>query len=149
MRAVVQRVNSAEVRVDDNIVGKIERGLLVLLGISRNDTEDDVLYLAGKILKLRVFDDTDGKMNLNIEDSGGELLVVSQFTLYGDCRKGNRPSYEKAAGPDLAKTLYELFIKSLENSGIKVEKGIFGAFMNVDLSNSGPVTIMLDSDKQF
>ncbi|MGI9534611.1 MAG: D-aminoacyl-tRNA deacylase [Thermodesulfobacteriota bacterium] len=147
MRAVVQRVNSADVEVGESVVGKINKGLLILLGISRDDNEDDVEYLTGKILKLRVFDDEDGKMNLNVVDSGGSLLVVSQFTLYGDCRKGNRPSYEKAADPDHAKPLYELFINNLENSGIIVEKGLFGANMQVNLINSGPVTLILESKK--
>ena len=147
MRTVIQRVSHASVDAEGGEVGKIGGGLLILLGISVDDSEEDVAYLANKILKLRVFDDKGGRMNLSVLDSKGEILVISQFTLYGDCRKGNRPSYDKAAGADTAKPLYEMFVSTLRESGLKVEKGLFGAFMEVSLSNSGPVTILLDSKK--
>ena len=149
MRAVVQRVSSASVEVEGKQEGEIDAGLMVLLGISVDDSEEDVSYLVNKIINLRVFDDQDGRMNLNIADSGGEILVVSQFTLYGDVRKGNRPSYDKAAGADTAGPLYMMFLNKLKESGLKVEEGVFGATMNVNLSNYGPVTIMLDSKKEF
>jgi len=145
LRAVVQRVSEASVTADGRETGKIGGGLLILLGISVDDIEEDVEYLANKILKLRIFDDKEGRMNLSLLDTKGDILIISQFTLYGDCRKGNRPSYDKAAGSESAKPLYEMFVKNLRESGLKVEEGSFGAFMEVSLTNSGPVTIILDS----
>ncbi len=149
MRAVVQRVSSAKVEAENKTSGEIGHGLLILLGISGSDDERDATYLAGKILKLRIFDDGRGRMNLSVLDTEGDILLVSQFTLYGDCRKGSRPSYDEAADTDKARELYKVFLNKLKNSGLKVEEGIFGAFMNVTLSNSGPVTILVDSKKQF
>lgn len=150
MRAVIQRVKSASVKVGNEPVGKIDQGLLVLLGIGQEDGEKDIEYLAGKIVNLRIFDDSDGKMNLSLLDTSGQLLVISQFTLYGDCRKGRRPSYDMAAKPERAKSLYENFIKHCtEKYNIKVETGIFQAEMMVELVNHGPVTLLLDSNKDF
>ena len=146
---MVQRVNSANVEVESKVSGKIGKGLLILLGISVDDNDQDTSYLADKILKLRIFDDDQARMNLNILDIKGDILLVPQFTLYGDCRKGNRPSYDKAANADEARGLYKTFLNTLKNSGLKVEEGVFGAFMNVYLSNSGPVTILIDSKKQI
>lgn len=149
MRAVIQRVSSASVTVDQEIVGKIENGFLVLLGISGNDSEEDVNYLANKIIGLRVFEDEQGKMNCSIQEVGGSLLVVSQFTLYGDCRKGRRPSFIEAARPELAKPLYESFVAETRAQGVPTETGIFQAEMQVELVNDGPVTLLLDSNKEF
>ncbi len=149
MRAVIQRVVSAKVEVEGRVSSQIGLGLLVLLGISKDDEQQDAIYLANKILNLRIFDDEQDKMNLSLLDIKGEVLVVSQFTLYGDCRKGNRPSYDKAADNEKALALYKIFLTSLQNSGLKVEEGVFSAFMNVTLSNSGPVTILANSKKQF
>ncbi len=146
MRALIQRVNGAGAEVEGRLVGEIKgKGLLILLGVSKEDTEQDIDYLVRKILNLRIFNDENDKMNLSIQDIKGELLVISQFTLYADCRKGNRPSYDKAAGPEPAKELYELFLSKIKKSGLKVEKGVFGANMQVNLTNSGPVTLMLES----
>jgi len=146
MRALIQRVNGAGAEVERRLVGEIKgKGLLILLGVSKEDTEQDIDYLVRKILNLRIFNDENDKMNLSIQDIKGELLVISQFTLYADCRKGNRPSYDKAAGPEPAKELYELFLSKIKKSGLKVEKGVFGANMQVNLTNSGPVTLMLES----
>lgn len=146
MRALIQRVNGSGVEVEGRLVGEIKgKGLLILLGVSKEDTEQDIDYLVRKILNLRIFNDENDKMNLSIQDIKGELLVISQFTLYADCRKGNRPSYDKAAGPEPAKELYELFLSEIKKSGLKVEEGIFGANMQVNLTNSGPVTLMLES----
>ncbi|MGH7801793.1 MAG: D-aminoacyl-tRNA deacylase [Thermodesulfobacteriota bacterium] len=149
MRAVIQRVKEARVEVDGEVVGKIGQGLLVLLGVGKDDTEDDVRYLAGKVSGLRIFEDETGKMNLCITDVKGGVLAISQFTLYGDCRKGRRPSFDEAAPPEVAERLYNLFIEEIRKSGIKVETGNFGALMDVHLINSGPVTILLDSKKLF
>ena len=150
MRAVVQRVKSASVKVDNELLSEIEQGLLVLLGIGQEDNEQDIEYLAGKIVNLRIFDDSDGKMNLSLLDVSGQLLIVSQFTLYGDCRKGRRPSYDMAARPEKAKSLYEDFIKHCESKyNIKVKTGKFQEEMVVELANHGPVTILLDSNKEF
>ena len=149
MRAVIQRVNKCIVTVSDEITGKIGAGILVLLGVRSGDSEKDANYLADKIANLRIFADNNDKMNLSVKDIGGEVLVVSQFTLYGDCRKGRRPSYNEAAPPELAKHLYEYFIKSIEMQGLTVATGRFQAMMEVSLLNDGPVTILLDSEKNF
>lgn len=149
MRAILQRVSSASVRVDDQIVGQIAEGFLVLLGIAADDTVDDVTYLAGKICGLRVFEDDEGKMNRSIDEVGGAMLIVSQFTLYGDCRKGRRPSFIEAARPEVALPLYERFLDEVRGYGIHVETGRFQAHMEVSLVNDGPVTMMLDSRKAF
>ena len=145
MRVVVQRVKHASVTIDDNISGKINCGFLVLLGITSTDSKQDVDYLVKKITNLRIFSDQNGKMNLSLKDIGGELLIVSQFTLYGDCKDGNRPSFIDAAKPDVAIPLYEYFISECKKVIPVVETGIFGADMKVELLNDGPVTIIIDS----
>ena len=148
MRALVQRVSHASVTIDGEVHGKIGQGFLVLLGITDGDTEDDAVYLADKTVKMRVFTDENDKMNLSLLDIGGGMLVVSQFTLYADCRKGRRPSFVNAAAPAEADRLYEYFQQSVKNAGVaKVEHGKFGASMQVELLNNGPVTIMLDTDE--
>ena len=149
MRAVVQRVSSSKVTVDGQVTGEINKGLLVLLGVTHEDTSKDVDYIIDKTLNLRIFEDENEKMNLSLKDIGGELLVVSQFTLYGDCRKGRRPSFSSAARPEVATKLYEEFIERVKAEGIKVGTGQFGAHMMVDLTNDGPVTILLDSSRSF
>ncbi len=149
MRAIVQRVKEARVEVEGETVGRIGEGVLVLLGAGKDDTEEDAEYLAEKILSLRIFEDAEGKMNLSVTDTGGGVLVVSQFTLYGDCRKGRRPSFDKAATPDTAERLYELFVAKLRERGANVETGRFRAMMDVHLVNWGPVTLMLDSKREF
>lgn len=149
MRAVVQRVSRAQVSVNDEIVGKIGPGLLVLLGVSKTDTYADADYLAAKILGLRIFEDENGKMNLSLSDTVGSILAVSQFTLYGDVRKGRRPSFDEAAPPPLANELYEYFVRKICESGIPCETGRFQALMKVELVNDGPVTILLDSQRVF
>ena len=149
MRAVVQRVTRAKVTVADEVTGEIEKGLVVLLGVARDDTQTDVEYLASKIAALRIFDDADDKMNLSVREVNGGLLVVSQFTLYGDVRRGLRPSWIEAAAPEVAEPLYELFIAESRKILEKVESGRFGAMMLVELVNDGPVTILLDSRKLF
>ena len=149
MRAVVQRVSSASVTVDGNVVGSIGRGLMVLLGISPEDSETQVDWMAEKLATLRIFTDPDGKMNLSIEDIGGEFLVVSQFTLYGDARKGRRPSFIRAARGEEADRLYEAVAAALRKRGFTCATGEFGADMDVELVNQGPVTILLDSEKTF
>lgn len=149
MRAVVQRVSSASVTVDGEIVGRIDRGFLVLLGVSQDDTQDDVVYTAQKVAGLRVFEDSEGKMNLALSDVGGAVLAVSQFTLYGDCRKGRRPSFVHAAEPMKADELYRGFVAELKGQGLSVETGRFQAQMDVELVNDGPVTLLIDSRKQF
>jgi D-tyrosyl-tRNA(Tyr) deacylase len=149
MRAVVQRVSGASVKVDGQTVGQIENGLLVLLGVTHDDTPEDAHWLAQKIVHLRVFNDEDGKMNLNLKDAGGKILVVSQFTLYADCRKGHRPSFTRSAPPEIALPLYENFLKILaESLGYFPQTGIFGAMMEVTLTNHGPVTVILDSKQR-
>lgn len=145
MRAVVQRVTGASVTVDGAVVSQIEAGYLVLLGVHRDDSGSDVAYVADKIAHLRVMEDDDGKMNLSIRDTGGAALIVSQFTLYGDTRKGRRPSFIEAAQPDLAAALYEDLCSRVAAQGIAVQRGIFGAMMQVSLVNDGPVTILIDS----
>lgn len=149
MRAVVQRVSRAEVRVDGRVVGRIGRGLLVLVGIATGDTREKGKALAEKIVNLRIFDDEQGKMNRSLLEAGGAVLCVSQFTLYGDCRKGRRPSYDQAASPEAARSLYEAFLESLRSFGVTVEAGQFQAMMEVELVNDGPVTLLLDSERLF
>lgn len=150
MRAVIQRVSSASVTVDDEITGEIEQGLLVLLGAGEGDEESDLDYVLEKTINMRTSPDEDGKMNLSLLDIDGELLVVSQFTLYGDARKGRRPSFVKAMRPDVAEEMYERFIDRARARGVrKVATGRFGAMMDVRLLNDGPVTILLDSTKAF
>lgn len=145
MRAVIQRVTAADVQVDHEIVGRIGPGLLVLLGIARSDEEKDADYLADKVVNLRIFEDGEGKMNRSLLETGGELLVVSQFTLLGDCRKGRRPSFVEAAPPERAEQLYEYFVNQLRLKGINVSTGQFQAMMAVSLVNDGPVTLILES----
>lgn len=149
MRAVVQRVNGSSVRVENVVVGQIGKGFNVLLGVEDGDTEKDAIYLAEKIVNLRVFEDADEKMNLSLLDVGGELLCISQFTLLGDCRKGRRPSFIQASRPEQAKHLYDVFVAEVAKNNIRVAKGQFQAHMVVDIENDGPVTLMLDSKKQF
>jgi D-tyrosyl-tRNA(Tyr) deacylase len=149
MRAVVQRVSSSSVTVDGEVVGQIGRGFLVFLGVEESDSETDVVYMAQKIAGLRVFEDSAGKMNLALNDVGGEMLVVSQFTLLGDCRKGRRPSFVAAARPDQANELYESFVAEIRGQGITAATGRFQAHMDVQLVNDGPVTLLIDSNKLF
>src|SRR2546421_6170750 len=149
MRAVVQRVKRWRVMVDGDSVGQIGMGLLVLLGVRKEDTESAADYLAEKITGLRIFEDEAGKMNLSVQDKRGDILVVSQFTLYGDVRRGKRPSFDAAARPDEARRLYEYFAGRIRAAGLRCETGQFQAMMEVELGNSGPVTIMLDSEKTF
>ena len=149
MRAVVQKVSSSKVTVDEEVVGQINQGLLVLLGVTHDDTSKDVDYMVDKVTNLRIFEDEDGKMNLSLKDVGGEILAVSQFTLYGDARKGRRPSFSDAARPEVANPLYEEFVEKIKNQGINVGTGKFGAHMMVDLTNDGPVTILLESRREF
>ncbi len=149
MRVVVQRVSRCKVSVDGEIVGEIGRGILVLLGVSGEDSEKEAIYLLEKIINLRIIEDDDGKMNLSLLDIEGELLVVSQFTLYGDARRGRRPSFIRAATPEKANSLYEFFVAEARKQIGKVETGRFQAMMDVELVNDGPVTILLDSEKLF
>ena len=149
MRAVVQRVSRAKVTVNGWTAGEIGRGLLVLLGVGQQDTEADAAYLAEKISGLRIFEDDDAKMNRSVRDVGGSVLVVSQFTLYGDVRRGKRPSFDEAAPPELARRLYELFVQKIQAAGLRCETGRFQEMMQVELVNEGPVTILLDSGKAF
>jgi len=149
MRAVVQRVTRASVKVDGETVGEIGPGLAVLLGIAREDTKLDAAYLAEKIIALRIFDDDEGKMNLSVKDVNGGVLIVSQFTLYGDVRRGLRPSWIEAAAPEVAEPLYEFFVRQVRSATDEVATGSFRAMMQVELVNDGPVTILLDSKKLF
>lgn len=149
MRAVLQRVSSARVDIDNKLIGEAGKGLLLLLAFSDDDKEEDLNYIANKILNLRIFEDEAGKMNLSLLDIKGEILSVSQFTLYGDVRKGRRPSFSQAAHPSYAEEMYEKFNKILKKSSLKVETGLFGGDMQVSLVNDGPVTILLDSEKKF
>lgn len=147
MKAVIQRVSHAQVSVNNEIVGKIEKGILILLGIKNDDTEEDIDYLVRKIIPLRIFNDHESKMNLSIKDIEGDTLIISQFTLYADTKKGNRPSFTLAANPNIAKDFYEKFIMKYEKAfEKKVQTGIFGADMKVELLNDGPVTIIIDSE---
>ena len=149
MRAVVQRVKKSSVTVDEKITGEIGKGLMVLIGVEDGDTEKDADYIADKICGLRIFEDELGKMNLSVEDIGGEVLAVSQFTLLADARKGRRPSFTKAAAPDEANALYRKVIEKISSKDINVEEGIFQAEMMVEIHNDGPVTILLDGNKMF
>lgn len=146
MKVVVQRAVHAKVSVDEKVVGQIEKGVMVLVGITHDDTEADAEYLAEKIAHLRIFEDESGKMNHSILDVGGQVLSVSQFTLYGDCRKGRRPNYMNAAKPDVANELYESFNRILRGKGLHVETGVFGAMMDVQFTNVGPVTLIIESN---
>ena len=149
MRAVVQRVSRAKVTVNEQISGEIGLGLLVLLGVGQEDTEADATYLSEKIAGLRIFEDEHGKMNRSVQDVGGSVLAVSQFTLYGDVRRGKRPSFDAAAPPDHARRLYEFFVERIRAAGVRCETGRFQEMMQVELVNEGPVTILLDSGKVF
>lgn len=149
MRAVIQRVNFSSVEVDGKVVGKIEKGLNVLLGITQEDSEEDIKYLRDKIVNLRIFEDEFDKMNKSLKDIKGELLVISQFTLYGDCRKGRRPNFMSALNGEAAEKLYSEFVRQCKEEVEKVETGVFGANMKVSIENDGPVTIIVDSKKVF
>ncbi len=144
MKVVVQRVKKASVEVNEKEISKIEKGFLVLVGVTHTDTEKEADYLVKKVTNLRVFEDENGKMNLSLKDVDGKLLIVSQFTLYGNCEQGNRPSFTEAAKPDIANSLYEYFCSKCEETGIGVQKGIFGADMKVSLINDGPVTFIIE-----
>lgn len=146
MRIVLQRVTSAQVEVAGETVGSIGKGLMILVGVTHADTRGDADYLASKVVHLRIFPDDTGRMNRSLLDAGGALLVVSQFTLYGDCRKGRRPSFDQAAAPEQARGLYEYFVQRLQSSNVKVATGVFQAEMEIHLVNDGPVTFVLDSD---
>jgi D-tyrosyl-tRNA(Tyr) deacylase len=149
VRAVVQRVSRAKVTVDGEITGEISRGFVVLLGVAEGDTQDDVIYTSQKVVGLRVFEDAEGKMNLGLAEIGGQMLVVSQFTLLGDCRKGRRPSFIAAARPEMADALYRSFCAEVQGQGITVATGRFQTHMDVELVNDGPVTLLIDSRKGF
>ena len=145
MRVVVQRSLDAKVVVEEDVVGKIEHGLVLLVGVTHDDTEKDVQYLAEKIANLRIFEDENEKLNLSVKDVGGQILSISQFTLYGDCRKGRRPNFMAAAKPDYAEEIYEQFNEALRKEGLHVETGVFGAMMDISFTNNGPVTLIVDS----
>jgi len=149
MRAVVQRVSSAKVRTGDQLLGSTGQGLLIFLAVGEIDGDEDAVYLAKKVLNLRIFEDAEGKMNRSVQDIRGGVLVVPQFTLYGDCRKGNRPSFVDAARPEKAEHLYSVFLEAIRNSGLRIDSGKFQAIMDVALVNQGPVTILLDSKRRF
>ena len=147
MRAVIQRVKYASVKVDGEVKGKADEGLLIFLGVGKDDGDADLKYIADKTRGLRIFEDENGKMNKSVTDISGDILVISQFTLYGDCRKGKRPSFDGAMPPKEAEEMYERFVSYIKESGLKTETGVFGADMKVELLNDGPVTIILDSSK--
>ena len=149
MRAVVQRVKRAAVTIDGEFISSIERGMMVLVGVSTEDTKKDMEYIGNKIVGLRIFEDEEGVMNVNAADSGSEIMIVSQFTLYGDGRKGNRPSYIRAAKGDVSEPMYEDLIRYVESKGFSVARGRFGADMSIDMVADGPVTILLDSERGF
>lgn len=149
MRAVVQRVKKSSVKVEDKIVGSIQNGLNVLIGICEDDTLDDLKYIVDKVVNLRIFHDDNDKMNLSVKDIDGDILAISQFTLYGDCRRGRRPNFMNALGGNEAEVLYDKFVEMLRETGLRIETGVFGADMDVEISNDGPVTILLDSKKVF
>jgi len=149
MRAVVQRVSEAEVKVDNRITGHIDSGLLVLVGVHRDDNSRDVAWMADKLVHLRIFEDGNGQMNHSLLDAGGEMLIVSQFTLLGDCRKGRRPSWSSAAAPEQANNLYLQLVQAVNNHGVQTATGEFQAMMDVTLINNGPVTLLLDSQRNF
>ena len=149
MRAVIQRVSKASVSVNDQVVGEIENGLVVLIAVEANDSTKDLEYMKRKIIGLRIFNDENGKINLSIQDISGEILLISQFTLYGDCRKGNRPSFIRSASPAAAEKTYLRLAETIQNEGIRVATGIFQAMMKVALVNDGPVTVIVDSNKTF
>jgi D-tyrosyl-tRNA(Tyr) deacylase len=149
MRIVVQRASQGRVKVEGRVTGEIERGLVLLVGVTHDDTEQDADWLAEKTVELRIFEDAEGKMNLSLLDVGGGVLSVSQFTLYGDSRKGRRPNFMEAAKPEQANRLYEYFNDKVRSYGVRVETGVFGAMMDVELVNDGPVTLLLDSKKLF
>jgi len=148
MKSVIQRVKKSNVKVDGNVVGSIDKGLLALVAISEKDTEKEIKWMVNKIINLRIFSDSDDKMNLSLLDVAGELLVISNLTLYGSTRKGFRPSFSKSAKPDTAIPLYEKFIQLLKEYPVKVETGVFGAMMDVELINDGPVTLIIDTDEE-
>lgn len=148
MRAVIQRVSRGDVVIDGQSKGRIGKGLVILIGVREGDTEEDARWLAEKCIHLRIFEDDQGKFNLSLRDVRGEILVVSQFTLYGDCRKGRRPSFTEAASPEVAEWLYNMFIQLLQQNGLKVESGVFGARMQVEIHNEGPVTLIVDSENR-
>jgi D-tyrosyl-tRNA(Tyr) deacylase len=147
MRAVVQRVSQASVKVNGTVTGSIKHGLLVFLGVGKEDTDKDINFIADKVVNLRVFEDTDNKMNLSVKDIGGAILLISQFTLYGNCRKGRRPDFTEAGLPELAKPLYEQTLLAIKEKSVPVETGIFAAHMDIESINDGPVTLILDSQK--
>ena len=147
MRAVVQRAKHASVKVEDAIVGEIGPGLVVLLGVNEEDSAEDAIYMAEKIVHLRIFEDAEEKLNLSLQDIKGEVLAISQFTIYGDCRKGRRPNFMAAARPEQVNELYEIFVEECRKKGVNVATGVFQAYMQVELINDGPVTIIVDSQK--
>ena len=149
MRAIVQRVKNAQVSVNSNIVGQIGAGLLVYLGVGKDDGESDAAFIADKIANLRIFADSNEKMNLSVKDTAGQILIVSNFTLFGDCRKGRRPGFDLAAEPDCANRLYEKVVELVKAEGLEVQKGVFAAYMDVTASNDGPSNFLLDSKRQF
>jgi D-tyrosyl-tRNA(Tyr) deacylase len=149
MRAVVQRVRNAQVSVDGNMVGQIKAGLLVYLGVGKDDGEADAVFIADKIANLRIFADSNDKMNLSVKDAAGQVLIVSNFTLFGDCRKGRRPDFDMAAEPVQAERLYEKVVELVKAEGLEVQKGVFAAYMDVTASNDGPINFLIDSKRQF